>query len=59
VQPHLTMIIADQRIADMHRCAERSRRARDVAGRPKRRFGLRRSHALHWPGAQADLSAAG
>jgi hypothetical protein len=45
-------------IADMHRCAERSRRARDVAGRPKRRFGLRWSHALRLTGAQADLSSA-
>jgi hypothetical protein len=58
MQPHRTMIIADQRIADMHRYAERSRRARDDAGRPKRRFGLRPSQALRLPGAHADLRAA-
>ena len=58
VLPHLTMIIADRRIADMHRCAGRSRRARDVAGQPKRRFGLLRSHPLLLPGAQPDLSPA-
>jgi hypothetical protein len=29
MHPHLTMILADQRVADMHRDAERSRRARD------------------------------
>jgi hypothetical protein len=58
MHPHLTMILADQRVADMHRCAERSRRAREVPGRPKRRFGFRPSLALRLPRAHADLRAA-
>ena len=58
MHPHLTMILADQRVADMHRCTERSRRAREVAGRPKRRFGFRPSLALRLPRARADLRAA-
>jgi hypothetical protein len=55
---HLTMILADQRVADMHRCAERSRRAREVPGRPERRFGFRPSLAPRLLRAHADLRAA-
>jgi hypothetical protein len=58
MHPHLTMILADQRAADMHRCAERSRRAREVPGRPKRHFRFRPSLALRLPRAHADLRAA-
>jgi hypothetical protein len=57
MHPHLTMILADQRVADMHRGAERSRRAREVPGRLERR-GFRPSLALRVPRAHADLRAA-
>ena len=49
MHPHLTMTLADQRVADLHRCAERSRRAREIPGRLERRFGFRRSLALRLP----------
>jgi len=58
MHPHLTLILADQRVADMHRPADRSRRAREVAGRLERRFGFRPSLALRVPRAHADLRAA-
>ncbi len=58
MQPHLTMILADQRAADMHRRAERSRRAREIPGRPRRRFGFRPSLAPRLPRAHTDLTAA-
>jgi hypothetical protein len=58
MQPHLTMILADQRAADMHRRAERSRRAREIPGRPRRHFGFRPSPATRPPRAHADLRAA-
>jgi hypothetical protein len=58
MHPHLTMILVDQRAADLRRSAERSRRAREVPDRPKRRFGLRPSLALHLPRAHADLRVA-
>ena len=58
MHPQLTMILADQRVADMHRRADRSRRDREVPGRPKRRFGLRPSLAPRLPRAHADLRTA-
>jgi hypothetical protein len=58
MHPHLTMILADQRVADMHRGAERLRRAREVPGRVERRLGLRPSLALRLPRAHADLRVA-
>ena len=58
MHPHLTMILADQRVADMHRCAERSRRAREVPGRLERRFGFRPSLAMRLARAHADLRVA-
>jgi hypothetical protein len=58
MHPHLTMILADQSVADLHRCAKRSRRVREVPSRPKRRFGLRPSLALRLPRAHTNLSAA-
>jgi hypothetical protein len=33
MHPHLTMILADQSVADIGRCAERACRARDVRRR--------------------------
>ena len=56
--PHLTMILADQRVADMHRDAERSRRAREVPGQLERLVESRPSLALRLPRAHADLMAA-
>jgi hypothetical protein len=58
MDPHLTVILADQRVADMHRYAERSRRAREVPGRPERRFGFGPSLALRLPRGHADLRTA-
>jgi hypothetical protein len=58
MHPHLTMILADQRVADMHGGAERSRRAAEVPGRLERRLVLRPSLALRLPRARADLRAA-
>jgi hypothetical protein len=58
MHPYLTMILADQKVADMHRCAERSRRDREVPGLPKRRFGFRPSLAQRLPRAHADLRVA-
>jgi hypothetical protein len=58
MHPQLTMVLVDQRAADIHRSAERSRRAREVPDRPKRRFGFRPSLALRLPRARADLRAA-
>jgi hypothetical protein len=58
MHPHLTMILADQTVADMHRDAEPSRRAREVPGRLERRFGFHPSLALRLPRAHADLRAA-
>jgi hypothetical protein len=56
--PHLAMILADQGVADTHRCAERSRSDREVPGRPKRRFGFRPSLTRRVPRAHGDLRAA-
>jgi hypothetical protein len=56
--PHLTMTLADQGVADMHRCAERARSDREVPGRPKRRFGFRPSLARRLPRSHVDLRAA-
>jgi hypothetical protein len=58
MHPHLTMILADQRVADMHRDADRSRRAREVPGRLERLLGSRPSLALRLARAHADLRAA-
>lgn len=58
MQPHLMMLLADQRAADMHRRAERSRRAREIPGRPGRRFGFRPWLAPRPRRAHADPSAA-
>ena len=58
MHPHLIMILADERIAEMHRSAERARRARKVRGRSKQRFGFRPSLALRVRRARADMRAA-
>jgi hypothetical protein len=52
------MTLADQRVADLHRGAERSRRAREVPGRLERLLGFRPSLALRLARAHADLRAA-
>jgi hypothetical protein len=56
--PHLTTILADQGVADVHRDAEQSRRAREVPGRLERLSGSRPSLALRLARAHADLRAA-
>jgi hypothetical protein len=58
MHPHLTMIRADERVAEMHRSAERSPSDRDVPGRPKRRFLFRLPHAWRVPRSHVDLRAA-
>ena len=58
MHPHLTMILVDQRTADLHRSAVRSRRAGQAPDRPKRHFGLRPSLALRLPRAHTRLTAA-
>ena len=58
MHPDLAMILADQGVADMHRCPERSRSDREVPGRPQRRFGFRPSLARRLPRAHVDLRAA-
>jgi hypothetical protein len=55
---HLPMILANERVGDMDRCAERSRHAREAPGRPRRRFGFRPSLALRLRRVHADLRAA-
>ena len=57
MHPHLTTMLADQTVADMHRGAERSRRAREVPGRLEHRFGFRPWLALRLPRAHPDLRA--
>jgi hypothetical protein len=58
MHPHLTMTLADEKVADLHRDAVRSRRARDLPGRPERRFAFRPSLAPRPPRARTDLTAA-
>ena len=58
MHPHVTMILADQRVADIHRYAKRLQREREVPGRPKLRFGFRPSVVRRLPRANVDLRAA-
>lgn len=58
MHPHLTMMLADQRAADMRRCAERSRRARTAPDGPSRHFEVRPALAPRLSRAHADLRAA-
>jgi hypothetical protein len=55
----MTVLVADQRAADLRRSAERSRRARDAAHRGDRAFGFhpRREEVPRKPTFGIDLEA--
>jgi hypothetical protein len=58
MHPHLTVILADQRVADIGRCAEQARRARDVRRRGVRSARFRARLALRVARRYADLRTA-